>query len=328
MIARAMLLYLLATVLAAPAFAAGTAVEPGEGTLARAIQSATPSDILVLRAGIYEGAVSIDRPLTIRSEEGAEVHGPGAGTVITVDAPDVTVYGLKVMGSGSSHETLDSGIKLTKKAAKARVEHNTLVGNLHGIDIHGARDAIAIGNSITGRTDHRMNDRGNGVYVWNAPGAVVENNTIRLGRDGIFVNTSKKNIFRGNRFEDVRFAVHYMYANDSEISGNVSIGNHLGYALMFSSRLVVRDNVSIGDREHGIMLNYANGSTIENKSRSQRRQEMPVHVQRQQEHAARQPFPRLPHRHSLHRRFRTQHHHRQRLHRQPHTGQIRRLEAP
>ncbi len=75
-----------------------------------------------------------------------------------------------------------------------------------------------------------MNARGNGVYVWNSPGAIVEGNDIRFGRDGIFVNTSKNNIFRDNLFRDTRFSVHYMYANDSEVSGNVSIGNDLGYA--------------------------------------------------------------------------------------------------
>ena len=50
-------------------------------------------------------------------------------------------------------------------------------------------------------------------------------NDIRFGRDGIFVIASKRNVFTGNRFRDLRFAVHYMYTNDSEISDNVSIGN-------------------------------------------------------------------------------------------------------
>ena len=69
-----------------------------------------------------------------------------------------------------------------------------------------------------------MNERGNGVYIWNAPGAVVEGNDIRWGRDGIFVNTSTDNVLRGNRFRDLRFAIHLMYSNGSEISGNLSIG--------------------------------------------------------------------------------------------------------
>ncbi len=108
-----------------------------------------------------------------------------------------------------------------------------------------------------------MNDRGNGVYIWNAPGAIVEDNLIRYGRDGIFVNTSRNDTFRDNRFEDLRFAVHYMYTDGGVLTGNVSIGNHAGFVLMYSRDLVVADNRSVGDRDHGIMLNYANDARIE-----------------------------------------------------------------
>ena len=258
----ARMLLLLAAALAAPAFAAGTAVPPGVGTLARAIAAAEPGATLRLGPGLYAGPVTIDRSLAIEGVAGTLLEGAGEGSVITIDAPDVSVEGVMVLGSGSSHETIDAGIKLTKKARGARVSGNTLLGNLYGIDIHGARDSVVAGNAITGRDDPRMNERGNGVYVWNAPGAEVRDNTIRLGRDGIFVNTSRDNVLSGNRFDDLRFAIHFMYSNGSEVSGNVSRGNHLGYALMFSSDLTVRGNVSEGDRDHGIMLNYVNDAVI------------------------------------------------------------------
>jgi len=140
--------------------------------------------------------------------------------------------------------------------------NNRILGNLYGVDIHGARDSLVAENVIVGRRDHRMNTRGNGVYVWNAPGAVVERNDIRYGRDGIFSNVSKNNIFRDNLFRDLRFAVHYMYTNGGEVSGNVSVGNHLGYALMFSNRIIVKNNMSLQDRDHGLMLNYANNADV------------------------------------------------------------------
>src|SRR5690606_33328567 len=58
------------------------------------------------------------------------------------------------------------------------------------------------------------------------------------------------------------FAVHYMYGNDGVVSGNVSIGNDVGYALMFSNRLMITGNLSVDDAQHGLMLNYANSATI------------------------------------------------------------------
>jgi nitrous oxidase accessory protein len=242
--------------------AAEVDVKPGDGALLAAVVNAADGDILRLRPGTYRGNLVLDRPLTIDGGGQAILEGVGTGSVITVTGSDVVVRGLTIQGSGSSHETIDSGVQLTKTADRAVVSDNTLLGNLYGVDIHGAIDALVSNNTIRGRQDHRMNDRGNSIYVWNAPGAVVENNDILWGRDGIFVNSSKNNTFRNNTFRDLRFAVHYMYANSSEVSGNVSIGNDLGYAIMFSDRVTVTNNVSIGDDEHGIMLNYVTNSEI------------------------------------------------------------------
>lgn len=254
---------LLTASLATSALAADVHVVPGKDTLFRAIQSAQPGDRLMLAAGTYAGGLLITRTLKIHGDGDVHVQGREHGSVIRIDAPDVVVSGLRLTGSGSDHQTIDSGVQLTKRATNAIVRDNNIEGNLYGVDIHGAQNALVEGNTITGRQDRLMNRRGNGVYVWNAPGAQVLNNKVRYGRDGIFVNSSKQNTFRNNSFESLRFAVHYMYADDSEVSGNMSIGNHLGYAIMFTSRMKIINNTSIGDRDHGIMLNYANDAILE-----------------------------------------------------------------
>ncbi len=232
------------------------------GAISKTLAQAADGDTLRLRPGLYLENVVLDRPVILDGQGHATIDGQANGSVITVTGTDITVTGVTVIGSGSSHETIDSGIKLTKTARAPQITDNVVLGNLYGIDIHGARNAYVAGNRIEGRLDHHVNARGNGVYVWNAPGAVVDGNDIRFGRDGIFVNSSRKNVFRNNLFRDLRFAVHYMYADDSEVSGNVSIGNDLGYAVMFSTRVRVVDNVSVNDREHGVMLNYTNRSEI------------------------------------------------------------------
>ncbi|WP_101068488.1 nitrous oxide reductase family maturation protein NosD [Roseovarius salinarum] len=253
----------LCLALPGPVRAGVTDVPAGDGALARAIETAGAGDTLRLGTGRHAGGHEIDTPLTIACAEGARVDGGGNGSVFVVTAEKVEISGCTITGSGSDHEGIDSGVRLLKGADGARVTDNRILGNLYGVDIHGARDALVARNVIEGRQDHRMNDRGNGVYVWNSPGAAVVGNDIRWGRDGIFVNTSHSNTFRNNRFRDLRFAVHYMYANRSEVSGNLSVGNHLGYAVMYSKRVKVLDNVSIDDEQHGVMLNYANRSRVE-----------------------------------------------------------------
>ena len=244
------------------AAAATREVAPGPGRLAAAIAAAQPGDVLHLAPGRHDGPVTLDKPLTLEGRGQAELDGHGQGSVITITGPETVVRGLTILGSGSSHETIDSGIQIKKGGDRALIEGNRLTGNLFGIDVHGGIDVQVRGNHIEGRRDRRMNDRGNGVYVWTSPGLVVDGNVIDGGRDGILVTIGRKLTFTNNRFTNLRFAVHYMYAHDSTISGNVSIGNGLGYALMYSERLQVHDNISLGDRAHGLMFNYTNSSDV------------------------------------------------------------------
>lgn len=262
-----MLLRLAFLLMLLPASFAGAAeitVSTQSGALAHALKTAEAGDIIRLLPGTYQGPITIDIPITLDGNGKATIAGNEIGSVISVTVPDVTVRGLTVIGSGSKGDGRDAGIFLGKKADRAIVAHNRILGNLVGVDVRGTKDALVTKNLIEGRQGHRMNDRGNGVYVWNAPGAKVIGNDIRWGRDGIFVNTSKNNEFSGNRFRDLRFAVHYMYANNSSVVGNVSMGNHLGYAIMYSDNVRIEGNYSKGDRDHGIMMNYTNDSVVAN----------------------------------------------------------------
>jgi nitrous oxidase accessory protein len=254
----------LCVFLSVPVLAQDRMVAPGTGSLQQAIEQAGSGDRLLLQDGVYTGSIVIDRSLQLLGKSASIIDGEGVGRVVTVAAPDVVVRGVTVQNSGTSLATEDSGIFVTSDGDRALIEDNQLQHNLIGIYLKGPDNAVVRRNNIIGSTDPHVNDRGNGVQLWNTPGSVVEDNDIRFGRDGIFVTTSRNNIFHGNRLRDLRFAIHYMYANDSKVSDNYSIGNHVGYALMYSDRLQVNNNVSDGDRDRGLFFNYANYSDISN----------------------------------------------------------------
>lgn len=236
-------------------------VAKGESVQA-AIDKAEPGDIVRLAAGRHEGSVVIDQAIELTGEPGAVLDGFGVGNAITINSPSATVRGLEVRGSGENMPELNAGIFVSRTATGARVEDNRLIDNLYGIYLHGAADSIASGNEVIGRRNVRMTQTGSGISIWNAPGAKVIGNVIRYGRDGIYTNASRKNVFRGNLMENVRFAVHYMYTNNSEVIDNVSRNNSVGFAIMYTNRLKVMNNLSDGDRDHGLLFNYANSSVI------------------------------------------------------------------
>jgi nitrous oxidase accessory protein len=250
-------------VFGAEASAATLTVEAESGAVAEALAAASSGDILRLKAGRHSGPIIVDKPVILSGEAGAIVDGLGEGNAIKIMVPDVAIRGLTIVHSGRDLSQQHSGIFVNKTAHRAVIENNVLKDNLIGVYLWGPDDAIVRNNQIAGLQEGHVNDRGNGIQLWNTPGSLVENNEIRYGRDGIFVTTSKQNIFRNNRFEETRFAIHYMYTNDSEVSENVSRGNDVGYALMYSKSLIVQGNSSDGDRDHGILLNFVNDSQVD-----------------------------------------------------------------
>jgi len=238
-------------------------VSPGNGALQTAIDSAQSGDTLLLTAGIYAGSIDINKSLILSGKKTSIIDGEGSSHVIMVTAPDVVIKGVSIKHSGSVLEDEDSAIFITEKGDRTLVENNFLEDNQIGVYLKGPEDAVVSNNIIIGSQFHRVNDRGNGVYLWNTPGSIIRDNVIRYGRDGIFVNVSRNNIFSGNHMSNLRFAIHYMYANDSEVSNNISVNNHVGFALMFSDRITARNNLSSGDDKRGLFFNFANYSIIQ-----------------------------------------------------------------
>jgi nitrous oxidase accessory protein len=251
---------IVAALLSNTCFADIIPVAPGE--LASTLLVAQAGDTLLLAPGVHPGPITIDRSTTLRGEDGAIIDGGGVGTVVTVDAAGVRVENITVQGSGLQLSTEDSGLFITASGDDAKILNNRVENNLIGIYLKGPSNAVVQGNTIVGRQDLRVNERGNGIQIWNSPGSIVQGNHIRYGRDGIFVATSRDNTFRDNSFADLRFAVHYMYTNTSSVIDNVSTGNKVGYALMYSTQLTATGNRSYGDSERGFFFNFTNDSTI------------------------------------------------------------------
>ncbi|MBF0461662.1 MAG: nitrous oxide reductase family maturation protein NosD [Magnetococcales bacterium] len=240
-------------------------VVPGEENLRQAIALAAPGEIVRLTAGRY-GAAVVSKSLTLIGTPAAVVDAGGQGSALTVVAPGVVVRGLTCTGSGKVETALDSGILVTHAADGAVLEDNQVVGNLYGIAIQGAQRVVVRHNRIANRNEGWLNDLGNGINIWDSTGSLFEGNRVEGGRDGLYIHTAHGNIIRGNRFTRLRFAVHYMYANDSEVTDNVSIGNTVGYALMYSDHLQVLRNVSLNDREHGLMFHSSRHSELAENS--------------------------------------------------------------
>ena len=259
---RASALGLLLTWLATSAVGAELRVVPGQSIQA-AIASAAPGDTLLIARGLYKQQVLVDKPLTLRGEGRPTISGQNKGDVIRVTASDVVIEGLIIRDSGADMDAQNAGVYVVPGADRFTLRNCVLTYTLFGLWLEKSNHSKVIGNTITGMRDLLSAARGNGIQVYNSTDVEVIGNNISYARDGIYVDLSKRALFRGNKIHHVRYGTHYMNTNHSTWEGNESYLNRGGLALMEVRNLVVRNNVAWGNEDHGIMLRTIQDSVIE-----------------------------------------------------------------
>lgn len=253
-------------------------------TLQQQIDAAAPGATLTVPAGIYRGGIVITRPLTLLGVGAPVILGPGQGKVVHVAAEDVTLRGFRIAGSGLSLFDDDAAVYVT--ASRATIADNTIEDSLHGVYLKKASDCQVLNNRIRGKTtlpgetgsieggigrsaencDLVVNRRGNGIHQWNCERNSIVGNEISEARDGIYFSFTNHTRCADNLVHHTRYGLHYMYSNDNVFTGNTFSDNAAGAALMFSWRLIVRDNRFIsnrGFRAYGLILQSVDDSQIE-----------------------------------------------------------------
>ncbi len=259
---RELALFALLPLLSAAADGSEWRVQPGQ-SIERAVANAAAGDTILIERGRYAAHLTIDKPLTLRGLDRPTLSGEGRGDVIRILAPDVVIEGLIIRDSGTDLNNADAGVYIGKTAARAQVRHCYSVYNLFGIRAEGAEGIEIAGNIVTGKRDLQSAQRGNGIQIYNTRGARILDNHISFARDGIYVDVSDQALFRGNRIHHVRYGTHYMNSHNNVWEGNWSYLNRGGLALMEVRNQTVRNNVTWGNTDHGIMLRTIQDSTVE-----------------------------------------------------------------
>ncbi|MDO9060527.1 MAG: nitrous oxide reductase family maturation protein NosD, partial [Bradyrhizobium sp.] len=84
-----------------PGFAVAETIKAvPEQPLQAVLDRAQDGDVIELAPGQYDGAIRIERRVVLSGQPGAVLNGGGAGNVVTVTAPDVTIRGVTIRGSG------------------------------------------------------------------------------------------------------------------------------------------------------------------------------------------------------------------------------------
>jgi NosR/NirI family nitrous oxide reductase transcriptional regulator len=236
-------------------------VTPSSGTLGETIAGSSAGDTLILESGTYHGSVTVDRPLTVRSEQGAILDGEGTGDVLIVAAPNVTIEGLTLRNCGRDLEASEAGIRVEQHSLGVRLLGNTIEDCRFGIWIHGSVDAEIVENHILGIEALQENDRGDCIHLWDATRTTIARNEVSYCRDGIYMELSTETEVVGNRITHSRYSVHTMWCDRSVYNENFAAENLVGLAIMFSEDIEARENILHNNATHGMLLVQVTHST-------------------------------------------------------------------
>jgi nitrous oxidase accessory protein len=213
-------------------------------SLNEALAGAQDGDTIEVFGGHFEESLLIDKSISLIGHDWPVIDGGGSGTVIKVEAPDVTISGFAITGSGQSLQQENSGIAV--EASGAIVEGNRMEDILFGVYLREADGGIIRNNVITSK-DLDVPRRGDPIRVWYSKDVTVENNEVSRGRD-VVLWYSEGIAVRNNRVTDGRYGLHFMYCDDAVIENNLLSDNSVGTFLMYSRRLHLINNTITGNR--------------------------------------------------------------------------------
>jgi nitrous oxidase accessory protein len=252
-----------ATVLASWVGGAGrAAAQEAPFDLAAALAAAEPGAIITVPAGTYPGPLVLDKSVTLVGEGRPVIQGAGAGDVVTITAPDVTLDGFVVRGTGDSLDKEDAGIKV--QAPRATVTNNLVEDALFGIYLANAPDSVVRNNEIVGK-DLPISRRGDALKIWYSANSLAEGNHIRDSRDTL-VWFSPGVVMRKNLIERNRYGLHYMQTDDQIIEDNVVRDNSVGIYLMYGRDYELSRNLMANNRGssgYGLGLKEVNDVVID-----------------------------------------------------------------
>lgn len=239
---------------------------PGEASPLQAlVDAAPPGSTVTIPAGTYQGDLVVDRPLRVVGVGRPRLVGSGQGSVVRIRAPDVVVEGLDVDGRGGGDLGRDSsGVHVA--APRAVVRDVRIERSLFGVYLREAPGAVVERCVIRGIPGKDAGEKGSGIHVWNTEGFTLLGNDLADVRDGLYIQSSSHGLIRGNVARDLRYGIHYMYSDDNVFEDNLFERSAAGGVLMHSRRIVFRRNQFLHNRGYasvGLLFKSCDDSLAE-----------------------------------------------------------------
>lgn len=238
-------------------------------TLKQGIKAAKDGDTVLLHKGVYkEGNIIIDKAIHLIGIDEPVLDGDNKNEILTLTGRNILIRGIHFANAGYSSMNDYAAIKIID-ATSVIIENNIINNASFAIHVANTVHSTIRNNTIKGNNKSEHSS-GNGIHLWKCGNMMIENNSIRGHRDGIYLefvteSTIKKNLSERN----VRYGLHFMFSPDNSYLSNVFRDNGAGVAVMYSKNVHMENNVfekNWGSSAYGILLKDISDSHIESNT--------------------------------------------------------------
>lgn len=234
-------------------------------TLSEALATVADGGTVRVRPGVYEGPFVIDRGVTLIADTpyGRDGHGSvgnddlgasgsveivGEGELVVV-AGGGSLIGVTVRHVGTLVRSDEAAVRLWEHGGTVR-DNTIMFDTAHGIYVERGGNHVIQDNVIIGRVERRVDDRGNGLFLFDTERNHIENNRIAHARDGIYLHFAGMDTIVGNDVSYSRYGIHSMFSSDIVYEANRLFKNVVGSAFMYSKNMELARNVIVDHSDH------------------------------------------------------------------------------
>lgn len=243
----------VSAVLLAPARASADAHD-----LQALVDAAPAGSTIEVPAGTYDGSLRIDKPVRLVAVGEVTIDGGRKGSAVEVHAPDVSIEGFVIRGSGTSLNSMESGVKLL--APRARLVDNRIEDALFGVWLENSPDSYVADNVVVGK-DLDLAVRGDGLRIFGCDRCRFERNAVHDTRDSV-IWYSKNVEFVDNEVTGSRYGLHFMFADDTVVRDSRFTDNSVGVYVMNSKNIRIENSLmarNVGPSGDGLGLKDTDG---------------------------------------------------------------------
>ena len=225
-------------------------------SIVSAYDTAEDGDIITINGEHSIENWIIDKALTIIGKSDAHLISARGGEIITVTSNDVHIEGLIFSGVVTNYLKENAAIHIMN-SKRFKIINNKINDCFFAIYLGKAKDGTIQSNIIDGDASSEA-ESGNGIHAWSCDRLLILDNEVLHHRDGIyleFVNNSQ--VEKNHSHHNTRYGLHYMFSNDDTYTENVIEKNGVGVAVMFSRRIIMKNNTfayNWGHAAYGLLL--------------------------------------------------------------------------